>query len=210
MLISPSVLACDFGRMNEHLSEVEPFADRWHIDVMDGVFVPNISYWFPVIRRIKTLLPLDIHLMMTKPDIVIKQLWPEKERLNITHLSTHIELWEDHVREMMQLVRWYGIQYGVVINPPTDISVLKELVHEVDYVLIMSVNPWFGWQSFIAEVLEKAKILRQRNPDIALHIDGGVNAETIQLIKPYNFDLIVSWSYVFKADNPKEAITALK
>jgi len=211
MHISPSVLSANFGNLNEDLLAIEEYVDRWHIDVMDGVFVPNLSFWYPVIKKLKTNKPLDIHLMMTRPEIVIEHLgWLKKKWMNIKNISTHVELWEEHVRDMMHLTTFFDIEYGVGINPHTDVQVLEDLVHDVDYVLIMWVVPWFSGQSFMAEVLEKAKILRSWRPDIELHLDGGVNWETIDAIRPYNFDLLVSGSFVFGAEDRKKAIDILK
>jgi ribulose-phosphate 3-epimerase len=150
-------------------------------------------------------------LMMMRPEIVIEQLWWLKEQwIDIQNIWTHIELWEENVTQMMHLTRSFGVQYGVVINPHTDVEILKELVHEVDYVLIMWVVPGFSGQSFIEEVLTKVDLLRERRPDIELHLDGWVNGKTIETIRPYNFDLVVSGSFVFGADDRKGAIEILR
>lgn len=211
MHISPSVLSADFGNLNADLLAIEEYIDRRHIDVMDGVFVPNVSFWYPVIKKMKTAKPLDVHLMITKPEILINQLWwLKKSGMNISNIWTHIELGEANVREMMALTKSYGMKYGVVINPHTDVATLEKLVHEVDYVLIMWVVPGFSGQSFMSEVLEKAKILRERRPDIELHLDGGVNGKTIEEIRPYGFDLLVSGSFVFGAEERKRAVEVLR
>lgn len=211
-LISPSVLSCDFANIQRDVEMINRSAADWlHIDVMDGVFVPNISFGFPVIEAINkhTELPLDVHLMITDPDSYIS----EFKKVGATILTVHFEACK-HLHRTVQAIKAEGMKAGVAINPHTPVDLLQDIVSDLDLVLIMSVNPGYGGQSFIKNALlkvEQAKNLIHRAGSRALvEVDGGVNLSTgAELIKA-GADILVAGSFVFGSANPIETISNLK
>jgi ribulose-phosphate 3-epimerase len=211
-IISPSVLACDFANIQ---SEVEMInnsnADWFHIDIMDGVFVPNISFGFPVLKAIAkhATKPLDVHLMIVNPDNYIE----DCKNAGAEWVTVHYEACP-HLHRTIQLIKSHGMKAGVALNPHTPVSVLEEVITDLDLVLIMSVNPGFGGQSFIEASIEKTAKLKalitEKGAKTLIEIDGGVNDKTGKQLLDAGADALVAGSYVFKSDNPSATIDILK
>lgn len=203
--ITPSILGIDYGRMNEHLAELAPFSDMFHVDVMDGNFVDNLTIGAPVVKRIKTDVPLDCHLMIKNPHRYIKD-FAEAGAASITiHAEASLHLPED-----VQKIKEAGCKACVAINPDTTVDKLSKVLPMLDMVLVMSVFPGFGGQSFIPEVLEKVKWLREHYPNLDIQIDGGINDKTAPLAIEAGANVLVSGSYVLKSDDPEAAVASLR
>ena len=211
-MVSPSLLSADFGNLQrdvEMLNESE--CDWFHLDVMDGVFVPNISFGFPVMKAMAqhAQKPLDVHLMIVQPEKFIK----EVKALGAKVMNVHYEACT-HLHRVIQQIKAEGMMAGVTLNPHTPVSVLEEIAPELDLVMLMSVNPGFGGQKFIEHSVDKTRRLRElldRTGSKALiEIDGGVNRETGKRLVEAGADVLVAGSAVFGAPDPKEEIIALK
>jgi ribulose-phosphate 3-epimerase len=212
LLISPSVLSCDFANIQRDVEMINSSAADWfHIDVMDGVFVPNISFGFPVISAIKkhATKPLDVHLMIANPDQYIQDF----KAAGADILTVHYEACT-HLHRTIQAIKVAGMKAGVALNPHTPVDFLRDVIDDLDLVLIMSVNPGFGGQSFINNAVlkvEQTKNLIHRHGSSALiEVDGGVNLKTgIELVKA-GADVLVAGSFVFNSLDPKKTIQDLK
>ena len=212
ILIAPSVLAADFANLQrdvEMLNKSE--ADWFHIDIMDGVFVPNISFGMPVLRDIakhakKTI---DVHLMIVDPDRYIK----EFAALGANILTVHYEACP-HLHRTLQAIKAEGMKAGVALNPHTNIDLLEDVIHDIDLVCIMSVNPGFGGQSFIENTYSKVRklkeLIKKQGADTLIEIDGGVTNKNAAALVNAGADVLVAGSYVFKATNQIETIKGLK
>ncbi len=212
MLVAPSLLAADFGNLEREMQWFnESEADQLHLDVMDGVFVPNISFGFPVLKHVARLCrkPLDVHLMIVEPQKFIH----EVADLGARYMNIHFEAVTHHHR-VVQQIREAGMKPAVTLCPSTSVDVLRDIICDVDMVLLMSVNPGFGGQKFIPQTLKKVERLRQLIAESGSHalieIDGGVNMDTGRQLAEVGADVLVAGSYVFGAEDPKARIKALK
>lgn len=212
MLVSPSLLSADFANLSSDLNMInESEADFLHLDVMDGVFVPNISFGFPVMEAVAKHCrkPLDVHLMIVKPENWVSQI----RDLGAEYMNFHQEA-SVHQYSLVQQIHQAGMKAGITLCPATPVSTLEDIIGELDMVLLMSVEPGFGGQKFIPHTLEKTRQLRQlieRTGSKALiEIDGGVNAQTAPELAAAGADILVAGSYVFNAPDPKATIASLR
>ncbi len=212
MIVSPSLLSADFCHLSEDIDMINNSeAELLHLDIMDGVFVPNISFGFPVIKDLHKICkkPLDVHLMIVEPQKFIK----EVKEIGAEYMNVHYEACL-HLSRVVQQIKEAGMKAGVTINPATPVSVLDDIICDVDMVLIMSVNPGFGGQKFIQNSVKKVRELREmierRGSKALIEVDGGVNEETGRMLKEAGADILVAGNYVFKAENPLERISTLK
>lgn len=210
-MIAPSVLAADFGHLAQEVQMVNRSEAAWiHVDVMDGVFVPNISFGFPVLRAIRQVAtkPLDVHLMITEPERYIARFAHD----GADWITFHLEATED-AQHCVHLIRESGAKVGISIKPKTPVESLRPILPQVDMVLIMSVEPGFGGQKFIPESLDRIRELRRMaeelNPDLQIEVDGGISSANAGALYEAGSNVLVAGSSVFKAENPEAEIHAM-
>jgi ribulose-phosphate 3-epimerase len=210
--VSPSLLAADFANLAKDIDMLNRSEADWlHLDVMDGVFVPNISFGFPVLEAVAKICqkPLDVHLMIVDPGKFTEQV----KALGAYMMNVHYEACP-HLHRTIQQIHDAGMKAGVTLNPHTPVSVLEDIIQDVDMVLLMTVNPGFGGQKFIEHSIQKVKKLKQLIQSTESHaliqVDGGVNHDTAPRLVAAGVDVLVAGSYVFGAENPEERIKELK
>ena len=211
-LISPSLLSANFCNLENDIKMLNDSQADWlHVDVMDGVFVPNISFGQPVIKHIKKIAkkPLDVHLMIVEPD----KFFEDYKNCGADIITVHYEACT-HLHRSLSKIRQLGMKAGVVLNPHTPICVLEDIIQMCDLVLLMSVNPGFGGQSFIENTYSKIKTLKQliekKNPNCLIEVDGGVNTSNYKKLIEAGADILVAGNAVFASENPIETIKELK
>ena len=211
-LIAPSLLSADFSHLAQDLEMINRSEADWlHLDIMDGVFVPNISFGFPVLKHVARLCtkPLDVHLMIVQPEKFI----PEVKALGAMMMNVHYEACT-HLHRVVGAIHDAGMKAGVTLNPSTPVCLLKDIIRDVDMVLLMSVNPGFGGQKFIEHTIDKVKELRElidnTGSKALIEVDGGVNLETGKRLIDAGADVLVAGNTVFKADDREAMIHALK
>lgn len=211
-LISPSLLSANFCNLENDIKMLNDSQADWlHVDVMDGVFVPNISFGQPVIKHIKKIAkkPLDVHLMIVEPD----KFFEDYKNCGANIITVHYEACT-HLHRSLSKIRQLGMKAGVVLNPHTPICVLEDIIQMCDLVLLMSVNPGFGGQSFIENTYSKIKTLKQliekKNPNCLIEVDGGVNTSNYKKLIEAGADILVAGNAVFASENPIETIKQLK
>ena len=210
--IAPSLLSANFGDLKNDIEKINNSkADYLHIDVMDGVFVPNISFGFPVLEFVNKLStkPLDVHLMITNPIKFVD----EVKAIGADLMNIHYEA-STHLHRDIQVIKSKGMRAAITLNPATPVSLLEDIICDVDMILLMSVNPGFGGQKFIANSIEKCERLKElilkKGSQAMIEIDGGINKETALLMKNAGADILVAGSYVFNSEDPIITIEDLK
>ena len=211
-IIAPSILAADFGNLQRDIEMInQSEADWFHVDVMDGVFVPNISFGFPVMTAVKkhATKPLDVHLMIVEPDKFI----PEFAKAGADRITVHYEACT-HLHRTIQLIKASGCKAGVALNPHTPVTLLQDVIENLDLVLIMSVNPGFGGQAFIHNTYKKIQDLKRLiqgvNEDLIIQVDGGVSLLNITKLVSAGANAFVAGSAIFATDNPSQTIIEMK
>ncbi|MBE6253433.1 MAG: ribulose-phosphate 3-epimerase [Bacteroidales bacterium] len=211
--VAPSILAADFLHLEKDVEIVNEYADLFHLDIMDGVFVPNISFGFPVVEAIakKARKPMDVHLMIVHPENYVERF----AKVGASYISFHYEAARENAEEIIEKIQALGVKAGIVINPDCPVQAIFPLLPKVDYVLIMSVFAGFGGQKFIPESLERARTVREKldslgRRDVPIEMDGGIGPANAAEVIRAGVQMLVAGSAVFKSENPQETIKALR
>lgn len=202
--IAPSILSADFGKLNEDVKSVEKYCDLIHVDVMDGHFVPNITIGAPVVACIKSKKPLDVHLMIEHPENYVEDF----AKAGAAIITVHVEACKN-LPVLLKKIRSFGVKAGVSVKPKTPISKIAKVLDLLDMVLVMTVEPGFGGQKFMEDMMKKVAWLRAKKPGLDIEVDGGINAETAKIAIKAGANVLVAGSYIFGAKNRKKAITSL-
>ena len=203
--IAPSILSADFGKLNEEIRSIEGQCDLIHVDVMDGHFVPNITIGAPVVKCIKSKRPLDVHLMIKNPENYIEDF----VKAGASIITVHSEVVKD-LKKLILKIKSYGVRVGVSIKPKTKVFVLDKVLDLLDMVLIMTVEPGFGGQSFMEDMMPKIKYLRLKKPNLDIEVDGGINDKTAKIAISNGANILVAGSYIFGAKDRGKAIKNLR
>jgi ribulose-phosphate 3-epimerase len=204
--IGPSILSADFGKLNEEIATVDEHADFIHADVMDGHFVPNLTFGAPVVAKIKSKLPVECHLMMSEPEKYVDDF----VKAGAWMITIHVEACGEKTGEVLEQIKAAGVRAAVAVNPGTAIEDIESYLDVVDMVLVMTVEPGFGGQSFMHDCLDKVRWVREKRPDLDICIDGGVKNDTAKLCVEAGANMLVAGSYVFGAEDRKTAIESLR
>lgn len=211
-IVAPSILAADFANLESEVKMINESAADWiHVDIMDGVFVPNLSMGIPVVKAIKkhATKPLDVHLMIVNPERYVDAFY----EVGASIISVHIEV-SPHLHRTIQQIKALGIKAGVAINPHTGVEQLEDILGDIDLVCMMSVNPGFGGQKFISNTYKKVERLKamidRTGADVQIEIDGGVNQQNAKQLMNVGADVLVAGNFVFSSTKPKETIAQLK
>lgn len=213
ILVSTSILSADFGKINEEIASIEPFSDRIHIDVMDGHFVPNLTFGAPVLAKFKCGRPLDVHLMTENPEKFLEDFAKAIQSAHGKKSDSSIIVHQEtcgHLHRVFEKIKSLGCLAGVSINPATPLHMIEPFLDEIDLALLMTVNPGFGGQEFIKEVLPKIEELRKKAPKLNIAVDGGINDKTALLAKKAGANILVAGAYIMKSKNRKQAIESLR
>lgn len=212
IIVAPSILSANFAVLGEEVKEVEALGADWiHIDVMDGHFVPNITMGAFVVDAVRpvTKLPLDVHLMIENPDHYVEQF----AKAGADSISVHVEACT-HLHRTIQAIKALGVKSGVVLNPATPVESIQHVIEEIDFVLLMTVNPGFGGQQFIPQVLPKIRRVREMaasfHTDLDIEVDGGITAETAKLCREAGANILVAGSAIYGVKDRKAAIEAIR
>ena len=214
IIVAPSILSADFANLERDIKKIEHAGADWvHVDVMDGRFVPNITIGAPVVKSIRntTKMPFDVHLMIVEPIKYIEDF----AKAGSDFITIHAEACEDNLEETIDLIKSFGIKAGVSVKPNTPVEIIKKVLHKVDLVLIMTVEPGFGGQSFIMDCLTKISEVREliekeNLGHIYIEVDGGINAETAKLATSAGANALVAGNYVYNADDMPKAVESLR
>ncbi len=215
ILVAPSILSADFGNLNSEIASVELFSDLIHVDIMDGHFVPNITFGPGQVGKMRANKPFDVHLMIENPEKYLKDFADGvmqavgSELYARSFLVVHQEATKDLVGTV-RMVKALGMKVGVALNPATSLDTLEDVLDDVDMVLCMTVNPGFGGQKFIESVMPKISQLRALRPDLHIEVDGGINLETARVARQAGANIFVAGNYVFGAPDRKTALESLR
>lgn len=213
ILVAPSILSADFGKINEEIASVSSHADMIHVDIMDGHFVPNITFGAPVVAKMKSEKSMDIHLMIEHPERYLEDFAKALDKAHggrgDCYLTVHQEACT-HLHRVVQEIKKLGCKAAVALNPATPLTTIETILGELDMVLLMTVNPGFGGQEFIDSVVPKIKELREKFPKLDIQVDGGINEKTAPRAVQAGANILVAGSYVFAAKDRAAAIASLR
>lgn len=213
ILIAPSLLSADFGRLNEEIKSVEPYCDMLHVDIMDGHFVSNITFGAPVVSKMKSGRPMDIHLMIEHPEDFLEDFAKAVSKAHGKRADCYLTVHQEactHLHRVIQQIKKLGCRAVVALNPATPLYTIEPILSELDMVLFMTVNPGFGGQEFISSVLPKITALRKKAPKLNIQVDGGINDKTAKLAIKAGANILVAGSYIFGAKDREQAIESLR
>jgi len=213
IIISASILSADFGRLNEEITAIEPYVDSIHVDIMDGHFVPNMTFGPPVLEKLKCGRPFDLHLMIEHPENYLADFARALSKAHGKRSDCYITVHQEtcpHLHRVIQQIKKLGCKAAVALNPATPLYTIEPMLSELDMVLLMTVNPGFGGQDFIQGVLPKIQALRKKAPKLNIQVDGGINDKTAKMALKAGANILVVGSYLLKSRDKKKAIESLQ